>query len=63
MRLTDVVEIGRSVMIEGRWDAGDPPTSGADPFYQVLTLRNGRIAEMQDCKSRDKALRYAKSRA
>ena len=50
-------------MIEGRWDAADPPEPGLDPFYQVLTLREGRIVEMQDCRSREKALRYAKLRA
>jgi hypothetical protein len=64
VRLTDVVEIGRAVLIEGRWEPTDPDgPSLTDPLYQVLTLRDGRIVEMQDCKSRDKALRYAKTRA
>ena len=51
-------------MIEGRWEGRDPGQRGlSDPFFQVLTFRDGRIVEMQDCGSREKALRHAKRRA
>ena len=64
MHVINAVEIGRALMIEGRWDGRDPEQSGlSDPFFQVLTIRDGRIVEMQDCISRGAALRYAKSRA
>ena len=62
--MINTVEIGQALMIEGRWEGGDPEQSGlSDPFFQVLTISDGRIVEMQDCATRDKALRYAKSRA
>jgi hypothetical protein len=64
MHVIHAVEIGRALMIEGRWQGRDPEQSArSDPLFEVLTIRDGRIVEMQDCVSRDAALRYAKSHA
>jgi hypothetical protein len=62
--VTNAVEIGQALIIEGRWEGRDPgQPERAYPFFMVVTTRNGRIVEMQDCSSRDKAVRYAKRRA
>ncbi|HSS54465.1 MAG TPA: hypothetical protein VLK79_07435 [Gaiellales bacterium] len=64
MHVLNVVEIGRALIIEGRWEGRDAEQSGLlNPFFQVLTIRDSRIVEMQDCVSQNTALRYAKSRA
>ena len=50
-------------MIEGRWEGRDPEQRGrSDPFFMVLTIRDGQIVEMRDSRSERDALRYAKSR-
>ena len=62
--MTDVLTIGPTVIVEAQLKSAEPDEGrSASPFYQVLTLRDGRIVNMQDCASREKALRYAKQRA
>jgi ketosteroid isomerase-like protein len=57
--LEQVEQVGDRVVVEGRWtmDDGSPETAGR--FFQVLTLREGRIVDIQGCTSRRSALRYA----
>lgn len=52
------------MIVESRWQSiDDKAEHPAEPLYQVVTLRDGRIVEMQDCRSHKDALRYAKRRA
>ena len=64
LHVIDTVAIGKAFMVEGRWEGRDPQLSAlSSPFFLVFTFWDGRIVEMQECVSRDKALRYARSRA
>ena len=45
-------------MVGAHWRSrSGSATEAAERFYQVLTIREGRIVQMRDCRSRREALR------
>ena len=45
-------------MVGARWRSrSGGATEAAERFYQVLTIHEGRIVEMRDCRDRREALR------
>jgi ketosteroid isomerase-like protein len=60
--LEHIVQVGDRVVVGGRWTMADGSTEEAGRFFQVLSVREGRIADIQGCRSRREALRYARRR-
>jgi ketosteroid isomerase-like protein len=60
--LEQVERVGDRVVVGGRWTMENGTRETAGRFFQVLTVRDGRIVDMQGCSSRRAALRYAKRR-
>jgi ketosteroid isomerase-like protein len=58
--LEQVEQVGDRVVVGGRWTMLDGSHQRAGRFFQVLTVRDGRIVNIQGCKSRRAATRYAK---
>jgi ketosteroid isomerase-like protein len=58
--LEQVEQVGDRVVIGGRWTMADGSRETAGRFFQVLTVRDGRIVQIQGCTSRREALRHAK---
>jgi ketosteroid isomerase-like protein len=58
--LEEVEQVGDRLVVGGRWTMQDGSQETAARFFQVLTVRDGRIVDMQGCTSRRAALRYAK---
>ncbi len=58
--LEQVEQVGDRVVVGGSWTMEDGSRQTAGRFFQVLTVRDGRIVDMQGCTSRRAALRYAK---
>jgi ketosteroid isomerase-like protein len=58
--LEEVDQVGDRLVVGGRWTMQDGSQETAERFFQVLTVRDGRIVDMQGCTSRRAALRYAK---
>jgi ketosteroid isomerase-like protein len=58
--LAQVAEIDDRVVVDGSWTMEDGTTETAGRFFQVLTVREGRIVDIQGCTSRRAALRYAR---
>jgi hypothetical protein len=55
--VNEVTEIGRSLVVRGEVRRGPKQSR---PFHQVLTLRDGRILRMEDCRSQRQAMRHAR---
>jgi hypothetical protein len=58
--LADVTAVGPSLVLEGDWRTAE---GGERTFFLVLTLRDGKIVQMQDCRTRKAALRHAARRS
>jgi ketosteroid isomerase-like protein len=58
--LERVDQVGDRVVVGGRWTMADGSTEEAGRFFQVLSVRDGRIADIQGCRSRREALRRAR---
>jgi ketosteroid isomerase-like protein len=58
--LEQVEQVGNRLVIGGRWTMEDGSRETAGRFFQVLTVRDGRIVEIQGCTGRRAALRHAK---
>ena len=58
--LEQVDQVGDCVVVGGRWTMEDGSHETAGRFYQVLTIRRGRIVDIQGCTSRRAAMRYAR---
>ena len=58
MELHELLESGDRIMVGARWRSPNgSATEPAERFYQVLTIREGRIVHMRDCRSRREAVR------
>jgi ketosteroid isomerase-like protein len=57
--LQKVEQVGQRLVIGGRWTMDDDSQEESGRFYQVLTVRDGRIVDIQGCTSRRSAMRYA----
>ena len=57
--LEHVEQVGDRLVVGGSWTMEDGSRETAGRFFQVLTVRDGRIVDMQGCTSRRAALRYA----
>ena len=60
--LEQVEQVGDRVVIGGRWQMEDGGEQEAGRFFQVLTVRDGLVVDIQGCASRRAALRYARRR-
>jgi ketosteroid isomerase-like protein len=58
-QLERVDQIGRRLVVGGRWATGGSPEQ-AGRFFQVLTVRDGKIVDIQGCNSRRAALAFAR---
>jgi hypothetical protein len=47
------------ILASAHWLEG-PPSGPRQQRYEVLTIRDGKIADMQTCGSRRQALRFAR---
>jgi ketosteroid isomerase-like protein len=56
--LGQVERVGDRLVVGGGWTTEDGGGE-AGSFFQVLTVRNGKIVDIQGCNSRREALRYA----
>ncbi len=61
--LRQVEQVGQRLVIGGGWTADGGPPGEAGRFFQVLTVRDGRIVDIQGCNSRREALAFARSGA
>lgn len=57
--LEQVDRVGDRVVVGGRWTMDDGGSEAAGRFFQVLTVRDGRIVDIQGCTSHRAAMRYA----
>jgi ketosteroid isomerase-like protein len=58
VRLDEIRESGDRVMLGATWETEDgKPDERAERFFQVVTMRDGRITHIQGCNSRRQALR------
>ncbi len=59
VRLDEVRESGDRVMLGATWEAGSAESRPqAERFFQVVTMRDGKIVEIQGCRSREDTLRH-----
>ena len=58
--LEQFARVGDRIVLGGRWTMDDGGHEVASRFFQVLTVRDGRIVDMQGYASRRAALRYAR---
>lgn len=58
--LEQVDQVHDRIVVGGRWTMEDGSTEAAGRFFQVLTVRDGRIVDIQGCTSRGAAMRYAR---
>ena len=58
--LEQVDQVGDRVVIGGRWQMADGGEQEAGRFYQVLTVRDGLVVDIQGCGSLRAAQRYAR---
>jgi len=61
--LEQVAQVGKCVVIGGRWTMADGSHEDAGRFYQVLRVRGGLIVDIQGCTSRRAAMAYARRAA
>ena len=59
-RLEQVEQIGDRLVVGGRWTMEDGTSEEAGRFFEVLTVRAGRIVDIQGCRSHAAAIRYAR---
>lgn len=59
LELEQVEQVGNQVVVGGRWTMQDGSSEEAGRFFEVLTVRDGRIVDIQSCRSRRAAIRYA----
>jgi ketosteroid isomerase-like protein len=59
LQLEQVEQAGDRVVVGGRGTM-DGPSEDAGQFIAVLTVRRGRIVDIQGCRGRREATRYAK---
>jgi len=52
--------VGDRIVVGGRWTMDDRGDEVAGRFFQVLTVREGRIVDIQGCTSHRAAMRYAR---
>lgn len=57
--LEQVEQVGDRVVIGGRWTMEDGSRETGGRFYQVLTVKDGLIVDIQGCTSPRDAMRYA----
>ena len=57
--LEEADQVGDRLIVGGHWTMQDGSQETAGRFFQVVTVRDGRIVDMQGCASRRGALRYA----
>jgi ketosteroid isomerase-like protein len=58
--LEQVEQVGQRLVIGGSWTMQDGTREQAGRFFQVLTVRNGRIVDIQGCNSRRAAMAFAR---
>jgi ketosteroid isomerase-like protein len=58
--LEQLDRVDNRIVVGGRWTLDDGGEETAGRFFQVLTVRDGRIVDIQGCTSRRAALRYAR---
>jgi hypothetical protein len=55
--LDEVREEGDRIMLGATWENGEgKPGERAEQFFQVFTMREGKIIDIQGCKSRTDAI-------
>jgi ketosteroid isomerase-like protein len=58
VRLDEVREAGDRIMLGATWETEDGASGEtAERFFQVVTMRDGKIIDIQGCKSRRDALK------
>jgi ketosteroid isomerase-like protein len=58
--LAEVESVGDRVVVGGSWTGSDGPAEPEQRFFQVFTVRDGRIVDIQGCTSLRDARRYAR---
>jgi ketosteroid isomerase-like protein len=58
--LERVEQVGQRLVIGGTWTMDDGSQEHAGRFFQVLTVRDGRIVDIQGCNSRRAAMAFAR---
>jgi ketosteroid isomerase-like protein len=61
--LEQLEQVGDRLVLGGRWTTDGGSDEEAGRFFQVLTVRNGRIVDIQGCRSHRAALRYLRRAA
>jgi hypothetical protein len=61
-QLEHLADVGDRVVLGGRWKMNDGSREEERRFFEVLTVRDGRIVDIQGCRSRRAAMRYARHR-
>jgi ketosteroid isomerase-like protein len=59
-QLEQVEQVGRRLVIAGRWTAQGGSRPETRRFFQVLTVHDCKIIDIQGCNSRRAALAYAR---
>jgi hypothetical protein len=58
VKLDEVREAGDRIMLGATWETEDGASGEtAERFFQVVTMRDGKIIDIQGCKSRRDALK------
>jgi hypothetical protein len=52
--------VGARLVVGGRWTMDDGSSEEAGRFFQVVSVRDGRIVDIQGCRSRRAAMRSAR---
>jgi ketosteroid isomerase-like protein len=58
VKLDEIRESGDRIMVGATWETEEGnPAESAEQFFQVMTIRDGKIIDIQGCKSRRDAQR------
>jgi ketosteroid isomerase-like protein len=58
VKLDEIRESGDRIMLGATWETAEGnPAEEADQFFQVMTMRDGKVVDIQGCKSRRDALK------
>jgi ketosteroid isomerase-like protein len=57
VELDEILESGERVLLAAGWKTEESATEPVERFFQVVSVRNGKIVAIQDYRSRRKALK------
>lgn len=57
--IDELDRVGDRIVLGGHWTMDDGSREKVSQFFQVLTIKDGRIVDIQGCTSRRDAMRYA----